>query len=114
MKKSIILITIIFLVTIFFSNSMLIADADEKESKVTVTIIQDSSIDSTISTSENEPEKKTSDTHPEKKEKQTKLPQTNDGNNLYYSVLGLIIFLIAIVGIIYNKKRNGEQYNEKN
>lgn len=83
-------------------NSFVIANASEKESKVTVTIIQDSSNDS--STSETEQESQTSETHSEKKDTQQKLPQTNDGNNLYYSVIGVIIFLIAIVGIIYNKK----------
>lgn len=107
----VILILLVIGITIGL-NSFVIANADGKESKVTVTIIQDSSIDS--STSETKQESQTSETHSEKKDTQQKLPQTNDRNNLYYSIIGLLIFLIGLVGIIYNKKRNGEQYNEKN
>lgn len=112
MKKTRVLLKLLVIGITIGLNSFVIANADEKESKVTITIIQDSSIDS--STSGTKEESQTSETHSEKKDTQQNLPQTNDGNNLYYSVLGVIIFLIAIVGIIYNKKRNGEQYNEKN
>ncbi|MBW9321985.1 LPXTG cell wall anchor domain-containing protein [Enterococcus casseliflavus] len=112
MKKVRVLLMLLAIGITIGLNSFVTAKADEKESKVTVTIIQDSSIDS--STSETEQESQTSETYSKKKDTQQKLPQTDDRNNLYYSIIGLLIFLIALVGIIYNKKRNGEQYNEKN
>lgn len=112
MKKTRALLKLLVIGITIGLNSFVTVNADEKESKVTVTIIQDSSIDS--STSETKQESQTNETHSEKKDTQQNLPQTNDRNNLYYSTIGLIIFLIGLVGIIYNNKRNGEQYNEKN
>lgn len=112
MKKTRVILMLLAIGITIGLNSFVTANADEKESKVTVTIIQDSSNDS--STSEIEQESQTIETHSEKKDTQQKLPQTDDRNNLYYSIIGLLIFLIALVGIIYNKKRNGEQFNEKN
>ena len=112
MKKSKLIIMLLLLsLTIGLSNSIAV-NADEKESKVTVTIVQDSSIES--STSETEQEAQISDTQWKDEENHNKLPQTNEGINPFYSIVGLMIFIIAIVGILYNKKRNGEQYNEKN
>ncbi|MBE9897203.1 LPXTG cell wall anchor domain-containing protein [Enterococcus casseliflavus] len=112
MKKTICFGLLLFLVTMIAFTDVTRVNADEKASKVTITIYDGITVDS--STSESKQDEETSETHSEKKEIQQNLPQTNDGNNLYYSVLGVIIFLIAIVRILYNKKRNGEKYNEKN
>ncbi|WP_429969549.1 LPXTG cell wall anchor domain-containing protein [Enterococcus sp. AZ179] len=112
MRNSKMRIVLLVLSIILGISTFTAVNADEKESKVTVTIIQDSSIES--STSDTEQETQTSNTQLKDKENHNKLPQTNEGINPFYSIVGIILFIIAIVGILYNKKRNGEQYNEKN
>lgn len=111
MKKAGFFLISIVLLSIISFNNLFITYADEKENKVTITINEDYSGDS--SAIESDEKQDNDDTQSEGIEKKHNLPQTNDNNNFNYSVIGGIFFLIAIVGIIY-KKRNGELYNEKN
>lgn len=93
---------------IFSFNVFLIASADENESKATVTIYEEVFSDSNLD--ENDSNEDTS----EAKNIAKTLPKTNERNSPIFSLLGFMISGVALLGFLYIKIRNGEQYVEKN
>ncbi|WP_317946582.1 LPXTG cell wall anchor domain-containing protein [Carnobacterium maltaromaticum] len=114
MKKNPIsvLLTLSFCLSMFVVN--LSVFAEEIESKATVRIIYDNTLEpekSKESTNDSSKQKyKESNT---KLNKKNRLPQTNEHINSYISIIGLLVLLLGVVGIYINNKRNGEDKNEK-
>lgn len=115
MKKIIISLLLLLGLSILLSFISISAFAEEIESKVTVRIIHDDTLES-----ENSKESTTESSKKKYKESNTKLnkknrlPQTNERINSSISILGLLVLLLGVVGIYINNKRNGEIKNEKN
>ncbi|MBE9896504.1 LPXTG cell wall anchor domain-containing protein [Enterococcus casseliflavus] len=93
---------------IFSFNGFLLASADENESTATVTIYEE--VFSNSNLDENDNNEDTSET----KNIAKTLPKTNERNSQIFSLLGLMISGVALLGFLYIKIRNGEQYIEKN
>ncbi|EGO6697934.1 LPXTG cell wall anchor domain-containing protein [Enterococcus faecalis] len=114
MKKNIMNLLLVISLNISLSFASLSVFAEETESKVTVKIIHDDTIES-----EKSKESTNDSSNKENKESSTKLneknrlPQTNEHINSYASIIGILIFSIGIVGIYINNKRNGANNNEK-
>lgn len=98
---------LIGILIIFSHKGFLLASADEKESKATVTIYEEVFSDS--NSNENDSNEDTSET----KNIAKALPKTNERNSRMFSLLGLMISGVALLGFLYIKIRNGEQYIEK-
>lgn len=99
-KKTIMCLLLFLTFGISLSFISVSAFAEDIESKATVRIIQDDTI---------EPEKSNT-----KLNKKNRLPQTNEHIDSSISILGLLVLLLGVVGIYINNKRNGEIKNEKN
>lgn len=115
MKKIIISLLLLLGLSISLSFISESALAEEIESKVTVRIIHDDTLEP-----ENLKESTNGSIEKKYKESNTKLnkknglPQTNERINSSISILGLPVLLLGIGGIYINNKRNGEIKNEKN
>lgn len=99
-------------VSLFFSSISVFAE--EIESKVTVRIINDGTLEPERSKeSINDSSKQKYKESKTKLNKKNRLPQTNERINLSISIIGLLVLLLGVVGIYINNKRNGEDKNEK-
>lgn len=116
MKK---IVSLLLVLTIGFSLSMSYSDviAEEIETNVTVKIIHDDSVDSE-SSKDKEGTKESENQEDIKKNKESKvsenLPKTNEFINPFMTFAGMLIFVIGVIGININNKRNGANKNEKN
>lgn len=115
MKKIIISLLLFLVLSISLSFIGVSAFAEEIESKVTVRIIHDDTLEPENSKeSTNDSSKKKYKELNTKLNKKNRLPQTNEHIDSSISILGLLVLLLGVVGIYINNKRNGEIKNEKN
>lgn len=117
MIKKLLLSLLLFIAFSFsLSFTSVFVFAEEIQSKVTVRIISDNTIE-TGSSKENDEKnnsenQKKADKHKDLKGKNS-LPETNERINSSISIIGLLVLLMGVVGIYINNKRNGEDKNEK-
>ncbi|MBC1952689.1 hypothetical protein HCJ26_04795 [Listeria welshimeri] len=117
MKKEI--VNLLLVLTIGFSLSISYSDviAETIETDVTVKIIRDDAIESE-SSKDREGAKGSENQEDIKKKKESKvsekLPKTSDFINPFITFAGMLFFVIGIIGININNKRNGANNNEKN
>lgn len=115
MKKKLISVFVIlsFCFSVFVVS--LSVSAEEIESKVTVRIVHDDTLEPEKSKeSANDSSKQKYKESNIKLNKKSRLLQTNECTNSSISILGLLVLLLGIVGIYIINKRNGEDKNEKN
>lgn len=115
-KKAIMSLLLFIAFSISLSFTSVSVFAEEIESKVTVRIIRDNTIE-TVSSKEKEGKsnsEKQMDAEEYKESKgRNRLPETNERIDSSISIIGLLVLLVGIVGIYINNKRNGEYKNEK-
>lgn len=113
-KKTIMSLLLFLTVNISLSFISLSVFAEEIESKVTVRIIYDDTLEPEKSKeSANDLSKQKYKESNTKWNKKNRLPQTNEHINSSISIIGLLVLLLGVVGIDINNKRNGEDKNEE-
>lgn len=113
-RKTVMSMLLFLTISVSLSFSNISVFAEEIESKVTVRIINDGTLEPERSKkSTNDSSKQKYKESKTKLNKKNRLPQTNERINLSISIIGLLVLLLGVVGIYINNKRNGEDKNEK-
>lgn len=107
MKKFLINFGLILSFSIMLFTPYSLVFSEQRESKVTVSIINEF-IEVPENSNKDDPEES------KKSKEQNKLPKTNEFINSNISLIGMSILAIVILAIYINNRKNGENNNEKN